>query len=66
MTRRMVKTLAVMVLLAAAALAAMPPAHAAPPPGPAPAFTLEGLGGKPVSLAAYKGSPVILLFWAPW
>jgi cytochrome c biogenesis protein CcmG/thiol:disulfide interchange protein DsbE len=33
---------------------------------PAPAFTLEPLGGKPVRLADFKGSPVVLLFWAPW
>ena len=32
----------------------------------APAFMLEPLGGKTVSLADFKGSPVILLFWAPW
>jgi peroxiredoxin len=32
----------------------------------APAFTLELLDGKTLSLAEYKGSPVILLFWAPW
>ncbi len=32
----------------------------------APAFTLEPLGGKSVTLADFKGSPVILLFWAPW
>ena len=33
---------------------------------PAPAVTLELLDGKTLSLAEYKGSPVILLFWAPW
>ncbi len=66
MPERIVKTLAVMLVLATPTLAAMLPAPAAPAPGPAPAFTLEGLGGNPVSLAAYKGSPVILLFWAPW
>ncbi len=32
----------------------------------APAFTLELLNGKSLSLADYKGSAVILLFWAPW
>lgn len=32
----------------------------------APAFTLEPLGGKTVTLADFKGSPVILLFWTPW
>ncbi len=53
-------------VISAVALAAMLPAHAGAAPGPAPMFTLEELNGKPVSLAAYKGSPVILLFWAPW
>jgi cytochrome c biogenesis protein CcmG, thiol:disulfide interchange protein DsbE len=33
---------------------------------PAPAFTLEPLAGKTVTLSDFKGSPVILLFWAPW
>lgn len=33
----------------------------------APAFTLPLLDGKgAVSLADMKGSPLILLFWAPW
>lgn len=52
--------------VAVATLAATLPAHAGAGPSPAPMFTLEGFDGKPVSLAAYKGSPVILLFWAPW
>jgi cytochrome oxidase Cu insertion factor (SCO1/SenC/PrrC family) len=34
--------------------------------GPAPAFTLGLFDGKSVSLADFKGSPVILLFWTPW
>jgi cytochrome c biogenesis protein CcmG, thiol:disulfide interchange protein DsbE len=33
---------------------------------PAPAFTLGLFDGKTLSLADFKGSPVILLFWAPW
>ena len=33
---------------------------------PAPAFTLELLDGRSLSLDELKGSPVILLFWAPW
>ena len=66
MRGQIVHTLAVMLVLATGTVPATLPAHAAPAPGPAPAFTLEGLDGKPVSLAAYKGSPVILLFWAPW
>ena len=35
-------------------------------PRPAPAFTLSLLSGKALSLADLKGSPAILLFWAPW
>ena len=34
--------------------------------GQAPGFTLELLDGKTFSLAHMKGSPVVLLFWAPW
>jgi thiol-disulfide isomerase/thioredoxin len=33
---------------------------------PAPAFTLEDLGGKKVSLANYKGKAVLVNFWATW
>jgi thiol-disulfide isomerase/thioredoxin len=33
---------------------------------PAPAFTLEDLSGKRVSLADYKGKAVLLNFWATW
>jgi cytochrome c biogenesis protein CcmG/thiol:disulfide interchange protein DsbE len=33
---------------------------------PAPAFTLEDLSGKKVSLADYKGKAVLLNFWATW
>ncbi len=32
----------------------------------APGFTLALLDGKTLSLAELKGSPVVLLFWAPW
>jgi len=32
----------------------------------APGFTLILLDGKTLSLASMKGSPVVLLFWAPW
>jgi cytochrome c biogenesis protein CcmG, thiol:disulfide interchange protein DsbE len=52
--------------VAVIALAALSPARAAAAPGPAPAFTLERLDGQTLSLADYRGSPVILLFWAPW
>lgn len=33
---------------------------------PAPAFSLEDLSGKKVSLADYKGKAVLLNFWATW
>jgi cytochrome c biogenesis protein CcmG/thiol:disulfide interchange protein DsbE len=33
---------------------------------PAPAFTLEDLNGKKVSLADYKGTAVMVNFWATW
>ena len=33
---------------------------------PAPAFTLEDLNGKKVSLADYKGKAVLINFWATW
>ena len=33
---------------------------------PAPAFTLQDLSGKRVSLADYKGKAVLLNFWATW
>ncbi len=33
---------------------------------PAPAFVLEDLAGKKVSLASYRGKAVLLNFWATW
>ena len=33
---------------------------------PAPAFQLQDLSGKPLSLAALKGKVVLLDFWATW
>lgn len=33
---------------------------------PAPAFTLVDLNGKKVSLAQFRGHPVIVNFWATW
>ena len=35
-------------------------------PHPAPAFTLESLEGKKVSLNDFRGKPVLLYFWATW
>lgn len=37
-----------------------------PKPYAAPSFTLTDLSGKQVSLAEYKGKPVVLNFWASW
>ena len=34
--------------------------------GPAPGFQAETLEGKPVSLSDYKGTVVVLTFWATW
>ena len=33
---------------------------------PAPAFALEDLSGRKVSLASYKGKAVLINFWATW
>jgi cytochrome c biogenesis protein CcmG/thiol:disulfide interchange protein DsbE len=34
--------------------------------GPAPAFTLQSLDGQTVSLADFKGGPVVVNFWGAW
>jgi thiol-disulfide isomerase/thioredoxin len=33
---------------------------------PAPAFTLNSLDGKKISLVDFKGKPVLITFWATW
>ena len=33
---------------------------------PAPAFEVPGYDGKPLRLAAFKGHPIVLNFWASW
>jgi peroxiredoxin len=33
---------------------------------PAPAFTLNSLDGKKISLSDFKGKPVLVTFWATW
>ena len=33
---------------------------------PAPAFTLENLDGKKVSLSSYRGKALLINFWATW
>lgn len=57
---------AVALALIAVVLAGLLPAQVSGASGPAPAFTLGLFDGKTLSLADFKGSPVILLFWAPW
>lgn len=54
--------------LAALALGAVlaSPALAVAPSGPAPAFELASMAGKPVNLAQYKGQVVMINFWASW
>jgi peroxiredoxin len=41
-------------------------ARAYPPGTPAPALRLEGLDGGRVDLAALRGRPVVVNFWATW
>jgi len=56
-------------LLLAVAFASCTPETDAPaedPPKPAPAFTLDKLGGGSVSLADLQGKTVVLDFWATW
>lgn len=33
---------------------------------PAPSFTLQDLNGNQVSLADFKGKPIVLNFWTTW
>ena len=47
-------------------LVALPVLAAKSSVGPAPAFTLDALGGKQVSLSDYKGQVVMINFWATW
>lgn len=43
------------------------PANAKPPIGkPAPQFVVSALDGKSVSLAVYRGRPIVVNFWATW
>lgn len=63
--RQSARTRTAALALAVVALATLLPAEGAAA-GLAPAFALELLDGKTLRLADYLGSPVILLFWAPW
>jgi peroxiredoxin len=51
-----------------AAASAVPGARTAEGAAPAraPEFHLPLLSGGTISLADFKGRPLILLFWAPW
>ena len=52
--------------LAAAILTLALPAWAAAADVQAPAFTLQSVDGKTVSLAQFKGDVVMINFWASW
>ena len=64
-TGRLGRFCAAVTCIAAAALAVLPGLGQAVPLL-APSFTLPLLDGKTLSLNDLRGSPVILLFWAPW
>ncbi len=56
-------------LTGAALFPALADAQAIPGPAlgaPAPGFTVNGLNGKPITLASYRGRVLVLNFWATW
>jgi thiol-disulfide isomerase/thioredoxin len=55
-----------LILVAVLTLALAGSCSAQPGTGPAPAWTLTDLKGKPVSLADYRGKVVLVNFWATW
>jgi cytochrome c biogenesis protein CcmG, thiol:disulfide interchange protein DsbE len=65
----LIRALLVAALLPLAACERAEPGRAAAPAAPsvpAPAFTLPDLAGGEVSLAALRGRPVVIDFWATW
>ena len=65
--RRAAGVAAAVVVAAAIAIFAFRPSGDQPTAtGAAPAFTTVDLDGRPVSLADYRGKPVLLNFWASW
>ena len=70
-TRRIVLIIVAIAIVVAVYEGAQHHSHSrGAPPGavdsPAAAFTLQGLDGKPLSLANYRGKVVLLNFWASW
>jgi len=53
-------------LLGPAARSSLVPVAALPLDRPAPDFALSDLSGQPIALSAYKGRPVVLVFWTSW
>ena len=58
---RGLRVLALALVMLPALIASLPAA-----PARAPGFTLDLFDGTTFRLAASRGSPVVLLFWAPW
>src|SRR5215469_10953770 len=52
--------------VAGACLAQLPVVRFVRDPDPAPAFHLKEIGGKDLTLEAFRGKVVLLNFWATW
>lgn len=64
---RRLRSLPVLILTVAVLAAACSPSSTDPVPGnAAPAIAGTGLDGAPLSLAGFKGHPVVVNFWASW